>query len=158
MISIRVIYLVKTVLATIANIDNFDHLGCQAGVEHVTLTELRLEVCTTSQHKTADIDFIVGDKVLNCKFSNLANVVVPFFVSKTGETKGRLTTTAVLLREVDSKLVDNLARITGESAEESSISVHHDESKTGIGLEKLRKSLSMEFIVTKIERPDGRER
>lgn len=150
----RIIHLVETILAAVADIDNLDHLGPQTWVEHVTLTELCLEIRTASQHKTADIDFVVGNEVLNCKFSNLANVVVPLLVSKTGETKGRLTTTAVLLGEIDGKLVDDLARITGESTEESSISVHHDESETGIGFKKLRQGFSVEFIVTKIKRPE----
>lgn len=153
MISVGIIHLVETILATIADIDNLDHLACQTWVEHVTLAELCLEICTASQHKTADIDLVVGNEVLNRKFSNLANVVVPLLVSKTGETKGRLTTTAVLLREIDSKLVGDFARIASESAEEGSISVHHDESETGIGFKKLRQSFSVEFIVTEIKRP-----
>lgn len=57
--------LIETVLTTITDVDDLDDLRTQTRVEHVTLTELSLEVCATSQDKTGDIDLVGGNKVLH---------------------------------------------------------------------------------------------
>lgn len=145
-------YLVKTVLTAIADIHYFDDLGSKSTIKHITLAQLGLEVGTSSEDQTSHVDLVVCDKVLNCVFGDFAHVVVAFFVTETGETKSRLTTTSVLLGEVDSKLVDDLSRVASECTEEGAVTIHDDETKLGVGLQEFGQGFSMELVVAKVER------
>lgn len=46
----------------------------------------------------------------------------------------------------------NLPRVAAESAEEGTVTVHDDESKTLVRLKQLSKSLSVELVVAKVQR------
>lgn len=54
--------------------------------------------------------------------------------------------------------MDNLARVSGQGAEEGTVSVHDDEAKLLVRLEQLAQGLGMELVVTEVERGvDGLE-
>ena len=110
--------LVETVLTTVADVDNLDHLRCQPGIEHVTLPKLSLEVGTTSQDQAGYIDFVGGDEVLNSKLGDLADVVMPLLVTQTRETQRGLPSTAVLLGEIDDELVDDVVGVASDGTKE----------------------------------------
>ena len=76
-------HLIKAILTTVANIDNFDDLGGKARIEHVTLTELSFEVRTACEDQTGDVDLVVGDVMLNSEFGDLSYVVVTLLVTQT---------------------------------------------------------------------------
>ena len=145
--------MVEAVFATIADIDYLDDFCGKAKIEHVALTELGLEIGTTGKDQASDVDLVVGDEVLNSMFSHLANVVVSLFVTQTRETEGRLSTTSVLLGQVDGEFVDNFASVSGECAEECAVTIHHDEAEFRIRLEQLRQCLCVELVVAKIQGP-----
>ena len=147
-------YLVETVLTTVTDVDDLDDLRRQTRVEHVTLAQLSLEIGTTSEDETRDVDLVVRDEVLDGKLGNLADVVVTLLVTKTGETQSRLTTTAVLLRQVDGEFVNDLAGVACNGTEESTVTVHDDEAELGVGLEELGERFGVEFVVTKVKRAD----
>lgn len=115
--------LVETVFTTVRHINNLDDLGEQSGVKEITSTQISLELSATGKDETGNIDLVGGDKVLNSKFGDFSDVVSTSFFSKTGETKSRLTTSAVFLGKVDSEFVDDFTGITGESTEEGSVTV-----------------------------------
>jgi hypothetical protein len=75
--------LVETVLAAIRNIHDLDDLGSETLIEQITLSKFRLEVGTTSENKSSDVDLVVCDEMLNGVLSDLADVVVPLFVTQT---------------------------------------------------------------------------
>ena len=145
-------YLIEAVLATITHIHNLDHLCRQPLIEHVTLTQFRLEVCGAGQHQSSHVDLVRRDEVLHGELGDLADVVVPLLVTQTRETQGGLSSTAVLRREVDGELVDDLARVSGDGAEERAVSVHDDEPELGVRLEQLLQGLCVELVVAKVER------
>jgi hypothetical protein len=89
--------------------------------------------------------------VLHGVLGDLADVVVTLLHTETGETKRRLSSTSVLLGQVDRELVDDLAGVTGEGTEERTVTVHDDETETGVRLEELSKSLGVELVVAKVE-------
>ena len=126
--------LVETVLATVGDVDYLDHFGLQAVVKHVGLIEVVLEVCRSCEDQAGDVDFVLSDIILYSKFGHLADVVVTLLFSQTGETKGGLTPTTVLLGQVDGEFVDNISGIATECAEECTISVHDDEAELLVGL------------------------
>ena len=70
--------------------------------------------------------------MLNRQFGNLADVVVTLLVTQTRETQGRLSTTSVLLWEIDGKFMDDLASVSGQGPEESAVTVHDDEAEAGV--------------------------
>ena len=145
-----VTYLVETVLTTITDVNDLDDLCSQTRVEHVTLAELGLEVRATREDKTSHVDFIVGNEVLYGQFGNLPHVVVALLVTKTRETQCGLTTTAVLLGEIDGEFVDDFAGVTSNRAEQSAVTVHNDEAELRVRLEKFLKRLSMELVVAEV--------
>ena len=90
--------LIETILAAVTDIDYFDDFSTQTGVEKITLAEFCLEICATSEDKASDVDLVIGDEVLYGVFCDFPDVVVSLLVTKSRETQGRLTSTAVLLR------------------------------------------------------------
>ncbi|KAH4126672.1 hypothetical protein HBH47_045340 [Parastagonospora nodorum] len=121
--------LVETVLASVGHIHNLDDLGLQTVVEEVGLVQVVLEIGGTGQNDTGNVDLVGGDEVLDSQFGDLADVVVALLLSQTGETQGGLTTTAVLLGQIDREFVDNFTRVSRQSAKEGAVSVHDDEAK-----------------------------
>lgn len=146
-------YLIKSILAAIADINNLDDLGRQPLIEHVTLTEFCFEVRASSKDQPRNIDFVIGDKMLNGMFSYLPDIVVPLLVSKTRETQSRLSTTTMFLRQIDGEFVDDFAGIAGQSTKECAVTIHHNKAKARVGFQKLRQGFSVKFIVAEIKRP-----
>lgn len=143
--------LVEPVLATITDIDDLYDLRHQPLIKHIALTQLRLEVGTTREHEPGHVHLVRRDEVLHGQLGYLAHVVVTLLVTKTGETQGGLTTTAVLLREVDGEFVDDLAGVACDGTKERAVTVHDDEPKLGIRFKKLLQRFSVEFVVAKVE-------
>lgn len=94
---------------------------------------------------------VIGDEVLNGQFGDLADVVVPLLHTKTSETQSGLSSTTVLLGEVDGELVEDLAGVSGERTEEGAVSIHDDEAELGVGLEELGKDVRVELVVAEVE-------
>ena len=143
-------YLVKSILATVTDIDYFDDLRSQTRIEHVTLAQLGLEVGATSKHETGYVDLVIRDEVLNRQLGDLPDVIVALLVTKTRETQCGLTTTAVLLGEIDGEFVDDFAGVTSNRAEQSAVTVHNDEAELRVRLEKFLKRLSVELVVAEV--------
>ncbi len=147
-------HLVEPVLATVTDIDDLEDLGTQTRIEQVALRQLRLEVGATSKYETGHVNLVVRDVVLDSQLGDLADVVVALLVTETSETERGLTTTAVLLGEVDGELVDDLACVACDRAEEGAVTVHDDEAEPGVRLEQLLERFGVEFVVTQIERAE----
>ncbi len=94
--------------------------------------------------------------MLNSQFRDLADVVVALLVTKTCETQGGLTTTAVLLRKVDGELVNNLARVAGDGPEECTVTIHDDEAELRVRLEQFLERFRVELVVAEVQRPGYR--
>lgn len=151
--------LVEAVLATVRHVHHLDDLGLEAVVEQVGLVEIVLEVGRTSKDDARDVGLVVGDEVLHRELGHLADVVVALLLTETGETERGLTTTAVLLGEIDRELVDDVTRVAAEGAEEGAVTVHDDEAELLVGLEQLGEGLGVELVVTEVQRRvDGLER
>jgi hypothetical protein len=93
--------LVEAVLASVGHVDNLYDLGLQTVVEQVGLVQVVLEIGGTGEDDTGHVDLVGGDEVLDGQLGDLADVVVTLLLSQTGETQGGLTTTTVLLRQIN---------------------------------------------------------
>jgi len=93
--------LVETHITRVGDVDNLQHDGLEAGIEEVGLMESFLELGGTSEDETGDVGSVVGDEVLSSEFGDLSDVVVTALLTNTGETVLGLTTTTVLLWELD---------------------------------------------------------
>lgn len=144
--------LVETVLTTVRNVNNLDDLDCETLVEQIGLVEIGLEIGTTGKNETSAVALVVGDEVLNSQLGDLADVVVTLLLTQTGETQGGLTTTAVLLGQIDGELLQDFSGVAGKGTEESTVAVHDDESILGVGLEQLAQGLGVELVVTEVQR------
>lgn len=144
--------LVEAVLAAVADVDDLDDLCDEALVEQVALVELGLEVGATGEDEALDVDLVVRDEVLHGELGHLAHVVVALLHAQTRETQRRLTTAAVLLGQVDRELVDDLARVAGQVAEQGAVAVHDDEAELGVRLEQLGEGLGVELVVAQVQR------
>ena len=109
----------------------------QTLIEQIGLVKVVLEISRTSKDDTSHIDLVGGDKVLHSQFSDLADVVVTLFVSQTGETQSGLTTTTVLLGQVDREFLNNVSGISTQSSEKGTATVHDNETEFLVGLEQL---------------------
>jgi hypothetical protein len=84
-------------------------------------------------------------------FGYTTDVIMSFFVTETTESKGWLTSSPVFLGEVDRKLVDHVARISGKCAEETAVPVHDDKTESGVVFEELVEGLGVEFVVAEVQ-------
>ena len=80
---------------------------------------------------TRNVGLVVGDEMRDGRLRHLPDVVVPLLHPESRETERGLTSSAVLLRQVDGELVQDLARVALEGAEQRAVAVHHNESKSG---------------------------
>ncbi len=150
--------LVETVITTVGHINDLDDFGLQTGIEHVGGVEIVLEIGGTGEDETSNVNLVVGDEVLDGDFGNLSDIVVTFLITQTRETQGRLTTTAVLLGQINGELVNDFAGVAAERAKKRAVTVHDDESKFLVRVEKFCKSLGVELVVAEVERGvDGLE-
>jgi hypothetical protein len=56
--------------------------------------------------------------MLDGQLGDFTDIVVSLFVTQTGETQRRLSSSTVLLGEVDSEFVDDFTGVSGEGTEE----------------------------------------
>lgn len=78
-------------LTSVGDINDVDNFGNKSRVEHVTEVELRLEVGRTGKDDALNVNFVVGDEVLNRVLGNFSDVIVSSFHSQTRESEGRLS-------------------------------------------------------------------
>lgn len=81
------------------------------------------------------------DEELSGELSDLANVVVALLHTQARKAQCRLTTTAVLLGQVDVELVQDLAGVAAQRAEQAAVAVHDNEAELVISLEQLVQGL-----------------
>ena len=116
--AIRLLTLVEAVLRTVRHIDNLDDLGSQSTVQQITARQITLEIGTSGKYQTGNVDLVGGDEMLDGQLGDLSHVVVSLFVTKTGETQRGLSSSTVLLGEVDSEFVNDFAGVSGEGTKE----------------------------------------
>mmetsp|Transcript_18612 Transcript_18612/g.70402 ORF Transcript_18612/g.70402 Transcript_18612/m.70402 type:complete len:297 (-) Transcript_18612:283-1173(-) len=144
--------LIEARLAAIADVDRLDHNAGEALVEEVGVVQVVLEVCGTGEHQTAHVGLVVRDEELHGVLGALADVVVALLEAQTCETQRGLTTTAVLLGQVDRELVHDVAHVSLQGAIKTSVTVHHDEPKALVVREQVVQRLGVELVVAEVER------
>ena len=152
-------YLIKPVFSSVADVDELEDLALESAVEHVRLRELGFEVGRTGEDQAVDVGFVVGDEKLRGHLRHFAHVIVPLLHPQSGESKGRLTASTVLLGQVDGKLVEDVASVALQRAEQGAVTVHDDEAELVVVGEQLGERFRVELVVAQVERRvDGFER
>mmetsp|Transcript_67878 Transcript_67878/g.78925 ORF Transcript_67878/g.78925 Transcript_67878/m.78925 type:complete len:262 (-) Transcript_67878:92-877(-) len=133
------------------NIDNLHHDGLQSRVEQIGLEKRVLELGGTGEHKTRNIRPVVGDEVLRCRFGDLSKVVVPPLLANTGKTILGLTTSAVLLWELNAELAELFLHAAANRRVQRTRTVDNNEAKLLIGLEHAAELVGVEFVVAQVQ-------
>jgi hypothetical protein len=89
--------------------------------------------------------------VLDSHLSDLTDVVVALFVTKTRETKSGLTSTSVLLGQIHSELMDDIASVSRNGSKQGTVTIHDDEAELGVRFEQLRKGLRVELVIAHVQ-------
>jgi hypothetical protein len=76
---------------------------------------------------------------------------VTLFLSQTGETESGLTTTTVLLGKIDGELVDDFTGVSAQSSEQSTVTIHDDETELLVRLKQLGQGLGVELVVAQVK-------
>mmetsp|Transcript_58487 Transcript_58487/g.102822 ORF Transcript_58487/g.102822 Transcript_58487/m.102822 type:complete len:308 (-) Transcript_58487:581-1504(-) len=143
--------LVETRLHAVGHVHSAqDGLG-ETRIEAVRVEQHFLEVRRTRENQTRHVTLVVRDEIVRRQLSHLRHVVVTLLETQTSETQSRLTSTAVLLWKIHSKLVQNGARVTLQGSVQRAVSVHNNESKCVVVLKKLVQGLSVELVVAQIQ-------
>lgn len=150
---VTITHLVEAVLATVTNINNLDDFGNQTLIEHITLTQLRFEIRGTGEDEPSHINFVLSNVMLHCQFGDFADIVMTLFITKTRETQSGLSSTTVLLGQINGELVDDFPGVACDGAEKGTVTIHDDESEFGVGFEQFLEGFGMEFVVTQVKRP-----
>ena len=125
-----VAHLIESVLPAVADVDQLDDLGLQPLVEHVGLGELGFEVGRPGQDQSGHVGLVVGEEESDGGLGHFPHVVVTLLHPQPGEPKGGLTSSAVLLGKVHRELVEDVPGVALQGPEQSSVSVHHDETES----------------------------
>mmetsp|Transcript_3732 Transcript_3732/g.13105 ORF Transcript_3732/g.13105 Transcript_3732/m.13105 type:complete len:297 (-) Transcript_3732:231-1121(-) len=144
--------LAEPVLTAIRHIDDAHDHRLQPLVEHITLAKDVLEVGGTGEDEPRNVRPVVGDEHLNGGLGDLPDVVVPLLQTETRKTEGGLTSTAVLLGQLHSKLVQDLAVVPAQGSVEGPVTVHHNEAVPLVALQELAQSVRVELVVAKVQR------
>ena len=144
--------LVKTVITSIGDIHNLHNGILNTGIQHIGHVQLVLQLGTTSEDNTRTVHMLVLDEELDAQLSALADVVVTLLQTQTGETQSGLTSTTVLLGQIDKEAVEHIAGASTDRSVQTTTTVHDDESKGGVVLQKLLESLGVELVVAQVER------
>ena len=126
----------ESLVETVGDINRRDDQRFQPLVKVVTLLHNELKISATSNDDASDVRPIVRDKVLNGEFAALDNVQMTLFFSETRETNGRLTTTTVLLRQLDWHALNNLLVVSLECGEHDAGTIDNDEAELVIIFQK----------------------
>ena len=111
-------------------------LRLQPSIEQVAVLKIVLEFSRSSKNYTCNVDPVFSNEQLSAKFCNFAEVIVPFFQTKTCKTQSRLATTTMLFGKFHAEFVDDLSCVAKNSAKKAAISVHDNESKLLVILEQ----------------------
>ena len=104
--------LIESIFKPIRNIHHINDLALKSWVEHVSLIQIILEICTTSKHQTCNVTLVVGDECLGSNLTHLSEIIVTFLFSETSEYHWWLTSLIVFFGELYCELVQNLLGIT----------------------------------------------
>ena len=133
------------------NIDELKDDSLEARIEHIGHEERVLKLGATGQHETKNIGAVVGDEVLSGSLSDLAEVVVATLHTDTGETILRLTTTTVLLGELNGEGAELLLDRSANGRVHATSTVNNDEAELLVGLEHTVELLGVELVVAEIQ-------
>lgn len=143
--------LVESVFTSVRDIDDLDNLGLQSQIEKIRLIQIVLKVGRTGEDKALNVDLVVGDEMHNGVLGHLAHIVVALLGTETGETESRLSSTSVLLGQIDRELLQHFASVSSERSKQSAVSVHDDKPEFGVRLEKFSEGLGVELVVTEVQ-------
>ena len=101
----------------------------QTLIQHFSLTELSLEAGVTSHNKTCNIGHVVGNEMLSCQLCNLSQIVVTLLLSQARKTQRGLTTLTMLLGQLHSDLLEDLAVVTLDCCVQGTISIDNNETE-----------------------------
>ena len=161
--------MIESVLSSIAHINQLDDLGLETLVKHVGLGQLSLEVSRPCQNQPGYVGLVVGEEELDRGLRHLPHVVVSLLHPQPGEPEGGLTSSAVLLGQVHRELVEHITSVALEydlhlaninitpgtclqSTKESTVTIHHNEAKPVVIGQQRCQGLSVELVVTQVER------
>ncbi|KAH3660506.1 hypothetical protein OGAPHI_007092 [Ogataea philodendri] len=144
--------LVKSVFSSVRDINQLQNLALQSTVKHVGSTQLGLEISTTGQNQSSNSHLVVRNEVLNSHLGDFSDIVVSLLVSQSGETQCRLSTSSMLLRQINCEFVQNFSGVTGQSTKQGSITVHHNETKSVVTFKQFGQRLGVELVITQIQR------
>lgn len=144
--------LVKTVITSIGDIHDLHDGVLNTGIQHIGHVQLVLQLGTTSEDNTGTVHMLVLNEELDAQLSALADVVVTLLQTQTGETQSGLTSTTVLLGQIDEEAVEHIAGASTDRSVQTTATVHDDESEGGVVLQKLLESLGVELVVAQVER------
>ncbi len=91
------------------------------------------------------------DVKLGGKFCSFPYIIMAFLHTKPSKPEGRLATSSMLFWKINTELMEHFTSIATQCPEKSAISIHNNETKFVIRLQKLIQCLCVEFIVTQVK-------
>ena len=151
--------LTEAVILTVRNIEGSEHNVAKTFVELLRSIEFVLKASCTSQHETFHIRPVVCYEVMNRQLTDFADVSIAFFDTLARKTHCGLTTTTVLLRQLNTHSLQHFLVVALESAEKRTITVHNDEAELFVVLKQRMQRFRVESVLALVrEQVDRSER
>ena len=150
--------LTETLIETVGNINSGNNLLLESEIEMITSLHDEFEIGATSNNDTLDVGHVIGDEVLASKLTALDDVQMTLFFSKTSETHSGLSTSTVLLGQLDGHSVDDLLVHTLEGGEHDTGTINDDEAEFFVVLKEYEERFSVETVLALVGKlVDGSE-
>ena len=102
-------------------------------------------------YESLHIGHIRFDEQLFRHLGALTNVVSSLLKTKTCETQSGLSSSSMFLGQINREFVQYLTMITTKRSEETTVTVHHDESESIAVLQKNSEIFRVKLVVTQVQ-------
>lgn len=126
--------LIETLLKTVGDIKSGDDDVLKSLIEVITALHNEFEVGATSNNDTFDVRSVICDEILGCKLTALDNIEMTLLFSETSKPHGGLTTTTMLLGQLNRHTLNDFFVVTLEGGEHYTSTIKDNETKLFIVL------------------------
>lgn len=122
--------LIEPIFFAITHVHSLDNQRWQSLINIFILHDFPLDVRSACHDDPLHLHLVVFDENLAALLGHLSDLVLPLFEPQSAETRCRLPTLGMLLRQVNSLPHQYFFVVALQSAEQATITIHHYKSKS----------------------------
>lgn len=142
--------LVQPIILAIADIKLTQDNSLKTCIKNVRLIALSLNHSRPSQNQPLNIRLIISNKMLCSQLTNFPNIIVSLLLTNTRKTQSRLTTTTMLLRQLDIHPLQNFLIVSLQSSIKHTVTINNNKPKLLIIVQDFPQRLRVKRCLTAV--------